>query len=101
VVSYLSLYLNVAYATGLAGSALLLAFLAHPLVATLRRGPRLTGAPSLPLVAAYVAALVAFAGAVEELTLPFALSYALLAWHAQRHVDAQRARPDDRGRESA
>ena len=96
VVSYLSLYLNVAYAAGLAGAALLLAFLAHPLVATLRRGSRLAGAASLPLVAAYVAALVAFAGAVEELTLPFALAYALLAWHSRRHADAPRtARPAD------
>ena len=96
VVSYLSLYLNVAYAAGLAGAALLLAFLAHPLVATLRRGSRLAGAASLPLVAAYVAALVAFAGAVEELTLSFALAYALLAWHSRRHAGAPRtARPAD------
>lgn len=91
VVSYLSLYLNVAYAAGLAGAALLLAFLAHPLAATLRRGRALAGAASLPRVAAYVAALVAFAGAVEELTLPFALAYALLAWHSRRDTDEPRA----------
>ena len=88
VVSYLNLYLNVAYAAGLAGAALLLAFLAHPLVATLRRESRLRGAATLPLVGAYAAALVTFAGAVEELTLPFALAYALLAWQSRAHAAA-------------
>jgi hypothetical protein len=93
VVSYLSLYFNVAYAAGLVGLALLLTFLAHPLVATLRRVRMPAGDTSLPRIGAYVAALVAFAGVLEELALPFALAYALLAGRKPEPVEREPGAP--------
>jgi hypothetical protein len=80
VAGFLSLYLNILYSVGLVGLATLMWFVVFPLykVATnrdLRRDGRV-----LLMVGAYLAWLVVFAVAIEELTFMFALISALLAY---------------------
>ena len=80
VAGFLSLYLNILYSVGLVGLAILMWFVVFPLykIATnrdLRRDSRV-----LLMVGAYLAWLVVFAVAIEELTFMFALISALLAY---------------------
>lgn len=86
IVSYLSLYLYFAYATGIIGCALLLAFLLHPILGALRGRLQAAG-ERIPLVAALVGWLVVFAAASEELALSFAVAYAMLAFRLRRAPD--------------
>jgi len=77
VMSFLSLYLNTVYAAGLIGLALLLVFLFRPLWGRSARRARAVIAFSY-IEAAYIAYLAAFAVNSEELTIPFAVTLALL-----------------------
>jgi hypothetical protein len=80
VVSYLSLYLNIIYSTGVVGICLLLTFLLPPLV----RKPAKKGTGEYGLspvfLMAYLAYLVEFGVSSEELSVPFAVAAAFLRY---------------------
>jgi O-antigen ligase len=76
VPSFLSLYFNIAYSTGLVGLIFLARFLLMPVLGFIKRS---TLHPP-ELVAAYIAYLVAFSVHSEELSFQFAILYALATW---------------------
>jgi hypothetical protein len=85
VVSYVSLYINVLYSAGVIGLTLLTIFLIRPLFRRDRWRPGATRAAQGCLMA-YIAYLVAFMGASEELTVPFGFAAGLLHYYQQRPV---------------
>lgn len=76
VPSFLSLYFNVAYSTGIIGLFFLVRFLFIPVVSFIKRS---TLHPP-ELVAAYIAYLIVFAVHSEELSFQFAILWALATW---------------------
>lgn len=89
VASFLSLYMNYLYSTGIVGAAMLATFLAWPLRKLVAaRGQ----AYSLTIVAAYVSYLVMFAVRAEELTAMFGVAFALFV-HSNRAVAQARRNP--------
>ena len=80
VVSYLSLYINVLYSTGVMGFGLLLFFLLRPIIrAVAKKGHSEFSQPSVFLMS-YLAYLVFFGVHAEELSVPFAISAAYLTY---------------------
>jgi hypothetical protein len=75
VVSYVSLYMNVLFATGIIGLALLCAFLFHPL---LPAAGRAVTRREQAFLMGYIACLVAFIAGSEELSVPFGVIAGLL-----------------------
>lgn len=81
IVSFLSLYVNVAYSSGLVGVGLLVAFLAQPI---LRRGVYAissASASSLSVLMGYIAYLFLFAAGAEELSVSFAVITAFMLYN--------------------
>ena len=79
VMSYLSLYINTLYSTGIVGLGLLLVFLVSPIIRNLakRESAKLRHSPVFLMT--YLAYLVSFGVNVDELSVPFAISAAFLA----------------------
>ncbi|HJP60778.1 MAG TPA: hypothetical protein VJ865_12295, partial [Gemmatimonadaceae bacterium] len=82
IVSFLSLYVNVMYSSGLIGLGLLAVFLVQPIV---RRGLYAVGAAgerSIAVLMGYVAYLFLFAAGAEELSISFAIITAFMLYDA-------------------
>lgn len=79
-VSFLSLYLNVVYSTGVPGLVLLAMFLVRPLLRVLRSRTLRTAGETFVVVAGYVAWLAMFGVLSEEFTVMFAVAFACLAY---------------------
>jgi hypothetical protein len=83
IVSFLSLYINVAYSSGLIGLVLLSLFLVQPI---LRRGLSALWSDSVQPVAilmGYIAYLFVFAAGPEELSIQFAIMTAFLLYNGR------------------
>ncbi len=91
VMSFLSLYVNTLYATGVLGFITLLIFLFRPIVQYLRSRPRRQGVEVPLLVMVYFAYLVAFAVSSEELSTPFAIASGMLTYQAAELARRYRA----------
>lgn len=82
--SFLSLYVNVLYSAGVVGLALLLVFMAAPILRAMR-ARRVTELGATPVfLMGYLAHMVAFSVNSEELTVPFAIAAAVLAYQVGR-----------------
>lgn len=92
---FLSLYINILYSLGLAGFALLLVFLAKPLLHPIRG---LRASDVWPLLAAYFAWLVIFSVHAAELPAVFAIIYGLILGLARQAPAWQVASSGARGR---
>ena len=80
IVSFLSLYVNIAYSSGMIGLLLLSVFLVQPIVRNAivssdRKKPR-----AVPILMGYVAYLFVFAAGPEELSVAFAVIAAFLLY---------------------
>ena len=84
IASFVSMYLSVMYSVGIFGLALLVFCLVTPLVQIWFSPVLRRSRPLYFAVAAYVAWLVVFFGAVEELTLMFAITLAVLHFRVNR-----------------
>lgn len=79
-VSFLSLYLNVLYSTGVPGLTLLAIFLLRPLLRVARSRALRAAGETFVIVAGYFAWLAMFAELSEEFTVMFAVAFACLAY---------------------
>jgi len=94
VVSYLSLYINVLFSTGIVGFGLLLFFLLRPIIQVAGKKGRGEFGQSPVFLMTYLAYLVFFGVRAEELSVTFAISAAYLTYqgalgsrlHGQRHT---------------
>ena len=98
IVSFLSLYVNVMYSSGLIGLGLLAVFLAQPIFRRALYAVNATGEQSIAVLMAYVAYLFLFAAGAEELSISFAVITAFMIFDAgkgQRAEDGDPARPSE------
>jgi hypothetical protein len=80
IVSFLSVYVNVAYSSGLVGLALFVIFLSQPIV---RRGLYAItsdGNRSVAVLMGYIAYLFVFGAGAEELSVSFAIIAAFMLY---------------------
>lgn len=97
VVSYLSLYINVLYSTGVVGFGLLLFFLLRPIIWVVSKKKRGEFGWSPVFLMTYLAYLVFFGIRVEELSVPFAVSAAYLTYQGAPGLKVQGQRHAIRG----
>lgn len=81
--SFLSLYLNEIYSTGILGLALVMLFMAFPLWLFYHSGVWRGDSKAVYVLGSYIAWLVMFAVDSEEFTLSFAINFALLVYLSQ------------------
>jgi hypothetical protein len=78
--SFLSIYVSTFYSTGIVGFTLLAMFLVTPIVRMRTATGRRADATTTAILMGYLSYLVAFAVAPEELSVPFGIGMALLAF---------------------
>ncbi|HJQ11892.1 MAG TPA: hypothetical protein VJ840_12765 [Gemmatimonadaceae bacterium] len=82
IVSFLSLYVNVMYSSGIVGFGLLALFLAQPIFRRALYAAGSSGDRSIAVLMGYVAYLFLFAAGAEELSISFAIITAFMLYDA-------------------
>ena len=81
-VSFLNLFLNISFSTGIIGLLLLLGFIAYPIGLFVINKNHFRGSEAIFLCSAYIAWLFIFTMHSEELSLFFGVIYGLLVYHS-------------------